>query len=279
MRPIWKGAISFGLVNIPIKLYTATEAKDIKFRFLHKECKSPINYQRFCPVCHEEVQNDDLVKGYEYEAGRFVVMEDEDFAKIPLDSVKAIEIIDFVNLADIDPIFFVKSYFLAPAELGMKPYHLLFKAMEETGKIAIARVVLRSKETLACIRLYENALLMETIFYPAEIRSTRLIPELDSEVKVNENELRMAKNLINSLSTEFNPEKYTSHYREALQEIIQAKIQGEEIAVPDKPEAATVVDLMEALKASLARIEKKEEQPRKRGRKKKAETEKMEVKK
>jgi len=269
MRPIWKGAISFGLVTIPIKLYTATEAKDIKFRFLHKECKSPINYQRYCPVCEEKVENEDLVKGYEYESGRFVVMEDEDLAKIPVESMKAIEIIDFVNLAEIDPIFFVKSYYLAPTELGLKPYHLLFKAMQETGKIAIARVVLRSKETLACIRLYKNALVLETIFYPDEIRSPQLLPELAQEVKVNENELKMAKNLINSLSTEFKPEKYTSQYREALLEIIEAKIKGQEIAIPQQPEAATVVDLMEALKASLAQVEEKKEKPKKRGRRKK----------
>ncbi|KJS21392.1 MAG: DNA repair protein [Clostridiaceae bacterium BRH_c20a] len=271
MRPIWKGAISFGLVNIPIKLYTATESNDIKFRFLHKECKSPINYQRYCPVCDEKLENGEMVKGYEYESGHFVIMEDEDFAKIPLESVKAIEIIDFVDLSEIDPIYFVKSYFLAPTELGHKPYNLLYMAMQETGKIAIARVVLRSKETLACVRLYENALLMETIFYPSEIRSPEMMPELMKEVKVNESELEMAKNLINSLSTGFNPEKYKSQYREALLELIEAKIRGQEIAIPEQPEAATVVDLMEALRASLAKVEEAKEKPKKRGRRKKEE--------
>lgn len=275
MRPIWKGAISFGLVNIPIKLYTATESKDIKFRFLHKECKSPIRYQRFCPVCNEEVGNNELVKGYEYESGHFVVLEDEDFEKIPLESVKAIEIIDFVDLSEIDPIYFVKSYYLAPTELGLKPYHLLFKAMQETGKIAIARVVLRSKETLACLRLYEKALLMETIYYPNEIRSPEILPELHTEVNVNKNELKVAKDLIMNLSTEFKPEKYTSNYREALMKFIEAKIAGEEITIPQQPENATVVDLMEALKASLAQVEGAKEKPKKRGRKKK--TEKVEV--
>ncbi|NLT95051.1 MAG: Ku protein [Clostridia bacterium] len=269
MRPIWKGAISFGLVNIPIKLYTATESKEIKFRFLHKKCNSPINYERHCPVCDEKVDNEELVKGYEYETGHFVVLEDEDLEKIPLESLKTIEIIDFVDLADIDPIYFIKSYFLAPTELGVKPYYLLFKAMEETGKIAIARVVLRSKETLACIRLYQNALLLETIFYPEEIRSTQLLPELNQEVKVNEKELSMAVNLINSLSTEFEPEKYRSRYREALMELIEAKIQGQEIAVPEQPEKATVVDLMEALKASLAQVEEERAKPKKKGKKKK----------
>lgn len=271
MRPIWKGAISFGLVTIPIKLYTATETKDIKFRYLHQECKSPIKYQRICPICEEEVANEELVKGYEYESGRFVVLEDEDLAKIPIESVKAIEIIDFVDLAEIDPIYFIKSYYLAPTELGLKPYNLLFKAMEETGKIAIARVILRSKETLACLRLYGNALLMETIFYPEEIRSANLIPELNNDVKVNENELKMAISLIENLSTKFTPEKYTSQYREALMQLIEAKIQGEEIAVPEQPEGATVVDLMEALKASIAHVEDRKEQPKKRGKKKKME--------
>lgn len=263
MRPIWKGAISFGLVNIPIKLYTATESKDIKFRFLHKECKSPINYRRYCPVCDEKVENEDLVKGYEYESGHFVVMEEEDFAKIPLETLKAIEIIDFVDLSEIDPIFFIKSYYLAPTDLGLKPYHLLFKAMQETGKIAIARVVLRSKETLACVRLYENALIMETIYYPDEIRSPQLIPELAQEVKVNAGELKMAKSLIKSLSSKFKPQKYTSHYRGALLELIDAKIKGQEITIPQQPETATVVDLMEALKASVAQVEKTKEKPKK----------------
>jgi DNA end-binding protein Ku len=269
MRPIWKGAISFGLVNIPIKLYTATESKEIKFRYLHKKCKSPINYQRHCPICEKRVENEDLVKGYEYESGHFVVLEDEDFDKIPLEGMKAIEIIDFVDLAEIDPVFFIKSYYLAPTELGLKPYHLLFKAMEETGKIAIARVVLRSKETLACVRLYQNALLMETIYFPDEIRSTQLIPELAQKVETNEKELMMAKNLINSLSTEFKPEKYKSRYREALLEIIDAKIKGQEVAIPKQPEAATVADLMEALKASLAQAEEERGKPKKKGRKKK----------
>ena len=199
----------------------------------------------------------------------FVVLEDEDFDKIPLEGMKAIEIIDFVDLAEIDPVFFIKSYYLAPTELGLKPYHLLFKAMEETGKIAIARVVLRSKETLACVRLYQNALLMETIYFPDEIRSTQLIPELAQKVETNEKELMMAKNLINSLSTEFKPEKYKSRYREALLEIIDAKIKGQEVAIPKQPEAATVADLMEALKASLAQAEEERGKPKKKGRKKK----------
>jgi DNA end-binding protein Ku len=202
-------------------------------------------------------------------------MEDEDFEKIPLESVKAIEIIDFVDLSEIDPIYFVKSYYLAPTELGLKPYHLLFKAMQETGKIAIARVVLRSKETLACLRLYEKALLMETIYYPNEIRSPEILPELHTEVNVNKNELKVAKDLIMNLSTEFKPEKYTSNYREALMKFIEAKIAGEEITIPQQPENATVVDLMEALKASLAQVEGAKEKPKKRGRKKK--TEKVEV--
>lgn len=276
MRPIWKGAISFGLVNIPIKLYTATESKDIKFRFLHERCKSPINYKRVCPVCDTEVDNNDLVKGYEYEAGRFVIMKDEDFEKIPLETIKAIEIIDFVDLSEIDPIYFIKSYYLTPTELGLKPYNLLYKAMAETGKIAIAKVVLRSKETLACLRLYEKAIMMETIFFPNEIRSTDLLPELDQEVQVNEKELKMAISLIESLSTEFSPEKYTSNYREALMEVIEAKIAGEEIAIPDRPEGATVVDLMEALKASLSQA-KEEKKGEKKTRKKK--TTKIETKK
>ncbi len=272
MRNIWKGVISFGLVNIPIKLYTATEPKDIKFNFLHRQCKSPIKYEKVCPVCNVEVKNEDLVRGYEYEKGRYVIIEEEDLEKIPLSTLKAIEILDFINLGEVDPIYYVKSYYIAPGDLGVRPYRLLYEAMKQTGRVAIARVVLRQKESLALLRVYENCLVMETIFYPDEIRNPALIPELQAEVNVHENELKMAVTLIENLTAEFRPEKYTNHYRQALMELIQAKITGEEIAVPEEREVTKVIDLMEALKASIEAAQKEKEEAgekTKRGRKKK----------
>lgn len=256
MRNIWKGAISFGLVTIPIKLYTATESKDIRFNFLHKECKTPIKYEKVCPVCQKELGPEDLVRGYEYEKGRYIVIAEEDLEKLPLATLKTIEILDFVRLEEIDPIYYVKSYYLAPGELGAKPYRLLYEAMKKTGRIAVARVVLRQKESLAVLRVYNNVLVMETIFYPDEIRATELIPELKTEVSIHDNEMKMAIQLIENLTSHFRPDKYKSEYREALMELIQAKIRGEEIAVPSRQEESKVVDLVEALRASIEAAQK-----------------------
>lgn len=269
MRSIWKGAISFGLVTIPIKLYAATESKEIKFNYLHKECHTPIKYQKICPTCNREVPPEEIVRGYEYEKGRYVIFKDEDFEKLPLDSIKAIQILDFVKLEEIDPIYFMKSYFLAPGDFGAKAYKLLYQALRETGKIAIAKVFLRTKENLAVIRVYENCLLLETIFYPNEVRSPQAIPELqDLNVDIHENELKMAKNLIENLTAHFDPVKYTSDYRKALRELIEAKINEEEVAVVKRPESAKVVDLMEALKASIQATQKgPKEKPKKKTKK------------
>ncbi|MHB8170494.1 MAG: non-homologous end joining protein Ku [Thermincolia bacterium] len=251
MRSMWKGAISFGLVNVPVKMYSVTENKDIKFNYLHEKCKTPVKYQRYCPACDAEIGMEEIVRGYEYEKGRYVIMAEEDFEKIPVVTTKAVEIMDFVNLNEIDPIYYDKSYYLVPNEGGQKAYALLKKAMEDSNRVAIAKVVIRSKEALCALRAYDNCLVMETMYYPDEVRSTKYLPELDYNVKLNENEMKMAVNLIGSLEVAFEPEKYINQYREALSELIQAKITGEEIAVPEAPDATKVVDLMEALKASI----------------------------
>lgn len=251
MRTLWKGAISFGLVNVPIKLFTATERKTIKFNFLHQECLTPIEYQRRCPRCNREVNNDEIVKGYEYEKGKYVVMKDEDFEQIPTENTRTIDIVDFVDLKDIDPIYFDKSYYLVPDETGVKAYALLIKSMEETGKIAIAKIVIRTKESLAALRVRDGIMMLETMFYPDEIRSAEGLPYQQKEVKIHDNEVKMAISLINSLAAPFQPEKYNDEYRKALLDIIRAKVEGQEIAVPEKPVAGNVVNLMEALKASI----------------------------
>ncbi|WP_366924752.1 Ku protein [Metallumcola ferriviriculae] len=251
MRSMWKGAVSFGLVNIPVKMYTATEIKNIKFNLLHKECKTPIQYHKVCPVCEKELSQDEIVKGFEYEKGKYVILEDEDFENLPLNTLKSIDILDFVNLNEIDPVYFMKSYFLAPGDYGEKAYQLLYTALEKTDKIAVAKVFLRSKESLAALRIYQEAIMLHTMFFPKEIRSVESLTELQQNIEVHENEIKMAVNLVNNLSASFNPEKYTSDYREAMMELIRSKIDKEEIATPARPQAPQVVDLMQALKQSV----------------------------
>ena len=251
MRPLWKGAVSFGLVYVPVKLYAATEHKDIRFNYLHQNCKTPIQYRRYCPLCQAEAPMEEIVRGYEYEKGSYVIMAEEDFSYTGGDGGRNINIMDFVNLVDIDPVYFEKAYYLAPAEGGAKVYELLKRAMSETGKVAVARIVIRSRESLAALRVSGNYLVMSTMHYPDEVRQAATLPELNYQVNLHDNEVKMAISLINSLSTEFQPEKYDDTYTEGLMEIIQAKIAGEEIATPSQRETGKVVDLMEALKASI----------------------------
>ncbi|ABO50521.1 DNA end-binding protein Ku [Desulforamulus reducens MI-1] len=251
MRPLWKGAVSFGLVYVPVKMYAATEKKSIKFNYLHDKCKTPIQYRRYCPYCNTEINNEEIVKGYEYEKGKYVVMKDEDFENLPGEKTKSINIVDFVDLTDIDPLYFDKGYYLAPGEGGQKVYELLKRSMQETGKVAVAKVIIRDKESLAALRVADGVLTINTMFYPDEVRKPSGIPELDYEIELHENELKMAVNLINNLSAPFKPEKYTDEYRQQLLEVIQAKIAGEEVEAVPAVQTDKVVDLMSALKASI----------------------------
>lgn len=261
MRSMWKGSISFGLVTIPVKLYAATEAKDIRFNLLHEECRSPVQYRKFCSTCEREISGEEIVKGYEYEKGRFVLVRDQEMEAIPVAAARTLDIVDFVKLEQIDPIYFEKTYYLEPGEGGAKAYALLRRAMEQTGRIAIARVVIRSKESLAAIRLFEGGVLaMNTMHFPEEIRSPAGLTGI-VEPELRPQELEMAVNLIASLSSgEFEPAKFQNQYREALLEMIHAKVAGEEIVqVEAQPERGRVVDLMEALRASIRVAE--EERP------------------
>ncbi|GGB58982.1 Ku protein [Fictibacillus barbaricus] len=251
MHTMWKGAISFGLVNIPIKLFAATENKDIKMRYLHEKCHSPVQYEKICPVCEETVDTKEIVKGYEYEPGKFVVVEKEELDELAGASDKSIEIIDFIQLEEIDPIFYNRSYFIGPGENGTKSFALLKKAMEDTGKIGLAKFTLRSKEHLAAVRVYKNGLVLETIFYPDEVRNVEHVPGLTDEVSLNEKELEMAKQLIEQLTAPFEPERYEDEYREAVLELINSKISGNEVKVAKEKPKTNVVDLMEALQASI----------------------------
>ncbi|MDS1030808.1 Ku protein [Bacillota bacterium LX-D] len=263
MRAMWKGSISFGLVSIPIKMYAATEKKNISFRQLHKECGTPIHYEKVCPVCNRKIEEDEIVKGYEYEKGKFVVINEKDLESIPDETTRTIDIIDFVDLPEIDPIYYDRSYLLGPEDISQKAYILLRMAMQQAGKIAIAKVAIRSKQSLACLRPYANDyIMMETMFFPNEIREAKEIP-LNVDIKIHDNEIKMAVQLIQSLAASFEPEKYTDEYREALLNIIKAKITGQEITIP-QANKEKVVDLMEALKASLALQEQNKEQPKKK---------------
>jgi DNA end-binding protein Ku len=252
---MWKGSISFGLVNIPVKLHTATEDKDIKLRTLHKECHSPVKYEKVCSVCEVELKPEDIVKAYEYTKGKYVVLEDEELENLRKENEdRAVEIIDFVKMDQIDPIYFNRSYFMSPNEGGGKAYSLLRKALEESKKVGLAKIIIRAKEQLAVIRVYENTLVMETIHFPDEVRKAADVPSVPSEDKVTEKELDTAIMLIEQLTTEFNPEKYTDDYRTALLDLIESKRTGQEVVTAKEKEPVTnVTDLMAALQASIDR--------------------------
>jgi DNA end-binding protein Ku len=264
MRTNWNGAISFGLVNIPVGLVLATEAKakasDVAFKTLHRECGTPIRMKRWCPTHDREVPAEELVKGWEVSKGRFVPIEDADLEAIQLESSQAIEIERFVRLEEVDPIYFDRTYYLAPASnaAARRPYVLLLDAMRETNMAAVGRFVLRGSEKICLIRPYGDALALETLFLEEDIRSKAEIEEAVDGVEVKDQELELARQVIASLAGEFEPELLVSEYRRSLHELLEAKLQGEEIVVPEPvEEAAPVIDLMEALKASVAEAKKK----------------------
>lgn len=266
MHTMWKGTISFGLVNIPVKMHAATENKDVKLRQLHKECESPIKYEKVCPVCDREVNNEEIVKAYEYVKNKFVVLDDEDLEQLRKEQTdKAVEIVDFVKLEEIDPIYFEKSYYLSPNEGGSKAYGLLHTALSETGKIGVAKMMIRSKEQLAVIRVYKQTLVVETIHYPDEVRNVQDVPNVPEKIETVKKELDTAKMLIDQLTTEFNPEKYTDEYRTALLDLIDEKKDKEQVTtVKDEPLPDNVTDLMSALQASLDRAKSKDKPKRKK---------------
>ncbi|GIP39991.1 non-homologous end joining protein Ku [Paenibacillus sp. J31TS4] len=259
MHTLWKGAISFGLVNVPIKMFAATEEKDIHMKYIHKECGSSLSYVKKCNNCEREVPWEEIAKGYEYEPGHYVIFEKEELERLNTEATKEIKILDFVDLTDIDPIYFQKTYYLSPGDTGSNAYNLLLESLRQTGKIGIATVTLRSKSTLAAIRIVDGCIAMETIFYPDEIRSVKQVPNLPENVQVNDKELTMAKMLIDQLSGPFEPEKYTDEYRAALMEAIEQKIAGKEVKAAPEVQRTNVIDLMSALQASLDAVKPKAE--------------------
>ncbi|AEP02436.1 Ku protein [Weizmannia coagulans] len=255
MHTMWKGTISFGLVNIPIKLHAATEDKDIKLRSLHKKCHSPIRYEKVCPVCEEELDAKEIVKGYEIAKGKFVVLEEEELEELRKQTEeKAVEIMDFLDMREIDPVYFNRSYYMSPNEGGVKAYGLLRKALTESEKVGLARIVMRSKEQLAVIRVYENTLLMETIHYPDEVRKASDVPNVPQDDEVSKKEIETAILLIDQLTTSFEPEKYTDAYRSNLMALIESKRTGKKLVTAKVKEPENnVTDLMAALQASIDR--------------------------
>jgi DNA end-binding protein Ku len=259
MRTTWNGSVSFGLVNIPVGLAPATKPaarqSDVSFRMLHRECGTPIKQKRWCPVHERDVESDELVKGWEVAKGQFLMVEDADLEAIEnRDTSRSIDISRFVRLEEVDPIYFDRTYFLVPAgaEAQRRPYVLLLEAMKEAGVAALGRFVLAGKEKLCLIRPMGDALALETLFVHEDVKDHAEIDEAVAGSAVKKPELDLAKQIIASLAAPFDANELRSEYRESLRELLEAKLEGHEIEIPEEPEPAQVVDLMEALKASVA---------------------------
>lgn len=252
MQAIWRGAISFGLITIPVRLFSATSEKSPSFRLLHAADNGKVRYNRTCSECGaENLSQEDMVRAYEYEKGNYVVFTDEELDAIQTETSHTVEVVNFVPSEQIDPIFYQRSYYLAPDEVGTKAYALLRRALVDSGRVAIARVAIRQKERLATLRARDDALVLETMFWPDEIREAAF-PELDEDVELSERELDMAETLIENLTEDFRPDEFHDTYREALLEAVEEKVAGKEIVAPtvgeEEPE---VVDLMDALERSV----------------------------
>lgn len=265
-RSIWKGAISFGLITIPIKVYGATETKDLSFRQVHPADGGRIKYKRVCEVCGKEIPYTEIAKGYETGDGRMVILEAEDFENLPLPTAKAVEVVQFVSTDEVDPTYFERTYFLEADGPGAKPYVLLRRALEDAGKAALVKVALRSRESLALIRAKDDLLLMHTMLWPDELRDGSFAAPSD-DVKVSDAEVEMARMFIDQLTGEFDPSQFTDVYREALEEVVQAKLAGTPVpaAEEEAPAQADVVDLVAALRASVEAAKKRREEAAKAG--------------
>jgi DNA end-binding protein Ku len=253
-RSIWKDNITFGMVSIPVRLFSATEDKDVSFHLLHQPDHARIQFKRWCSAEDREVSNDELVKAYEVSKDQYVELTDEDLAELPLPSKHTIELSAFVEAADIDPIYYQKSYYLEPEETGLKPYALLVRVLAQKGVTGVAKVALRNKERLCALRPLDDTLVLETLYYPDEIRERQVdLPN----VLVNEREIAVASSLVDALAEPFKPEQYHDAYREAVLELISSRAQGRTVVASEGAPAAKVSDLMEALKASVEAARKR----------------------
>ena len=254
MRTIWNGSISFGLVNIPIGLALATQRNDVAFRTLHRECGTPIKQKRWCPHHEREVEPEELVKGWEVAKGEFVIVEESDLEAVALTRSQSIDILRFVKLADVDPVYFDRTYYLAPAsaDAARRPYVLLLRAMQETGMAAVGKFVLWGKENLCLIRAQGETLAMETLFFADDVRNKAEIEDAVEATEVRKAELQLAEQVIESLVGEWKPEDFENEYRRDLKAMLDAKLAGEQIARPEPIAETPVIDLMEALRRSVA---------------------------
>jgi DNA end-binding protein Ku len=253
-RAIWKGGISFGLVNIPIALYPATRREELKFRLLRKSDLSPVNYKRVAEKDGKEVPWDQIVKGYEYEKGKYVILQDEDFQRVDLEATQTVDIQDFVEQEEIDPIFFYKPYYLEPQKGGDKAYALLRDALKDSGKVGIAKVVIKTREYLAGVKPEDGVLVLELMHFADELADPGKL-HVPKKTEVGKREMNMAKSLIDSMSSKWNPEKYKDDYREALMEVIEEKVEAGGKEIEEKPKKASkptkVIDLVSVLQKSL----------------------------
>jgi DNA end-binding protein Ku len=257
MRTIWNGSISFGLVNIPIGLALATQRSDVAFRTLHRECGTPIKQKRWCPYHERDVEQDELVKGWEVAKGEFVMVEEADLESVALQRSQSIDILRFVALEDVDPVYFDKTYYLAPssADAARKPYVLLLRAMQETGMAAVGKFVLWGKENLCLIRAQGETLALETLFFADDVRSKAEIEEVVEATELQGPELELAGQVIQSLVGEWNPEDFENEYRRDLKAMLDAKLAGEAPRRPEPVAETPVIDLMEALRRSVAEVQ------------------------
>jgi DNA end-binding protein Ku len=276
-RAIWKGSISFGLVNIPIALYPATRREELSFRLLRKSDLSPVNYKRVAEKDGKEVPWDQIVKGYEYEKGKYVVLKDEDFQRVDLEATQTVDIQDFVDQEEIDPMFFYKPYYLEPQKGGDKAYVLLRDALKDTNKVGVAKVVIKTRQYLAGVKPEDGALVLELMHFADELADPERL-HVPKKTEVGKREMNMAKSLIDSMSAKWTPEKYKDDYREALMEVIEEKVEAGGKEIEEKPRKAPkptkVIDLVSVLQKSLeetgtkkkatAKTRKKQKQPAKK---------------
>jgi len=258
MRAIWTGNVTFGLVSIPVKLYRATEERGIKAHNLHSECHTPLVQKRWCPKCEKEVPWTEVEKGFKIGKDTWVVIKKEELEKIKLPTSKNMEVLYFVDVSQIDPIYFDKTYYLVPTEAGIKPYCLFVEALRIANKAAICRVVLRNKEYIVALRAYKKGIAAHVLYYEDEIKDINLLPELKNLVVVEKEELELAKLLISQMvRNEFSLKEFKDRYTEALEQLIKAKAEGKEFKMEEKEKVAEAKELMEALKASIEAVKKK----------------------
>jgi len=262
MRSIWKGTVSFGLVSIGVKLYTATEEKDVTFHQVRRSDGSRIRYKRVAEADGEEVAYGDIAKGYQLPSGDTVVLTDADFADLPLPTARTVDVLQFVPADEIDPIYFAKSYYLEPEQNAVKPYVLLRDALADSGMVGVVKVAIRNREQLATLRVREGVIVLETMIWPDEVREPSF-SFLDQDVALRPQERQMAESLVASMSGDFEPDQFSDNYRKALEEVIDAKIEGREVleAQESQPTAGKVVDLMSALRASVEAAKRRRGEP------------------